>query len=149
VISVGASISNTGIADYSNYGSFVDVYAPGNTLALTKVGNLISIWGTSPAAVLVSALAGLIWKENPDFTTEQVRDTITCEANTTSISSGDKTGRLINCLAAIQFTQQCLTDTTKTEALIELDEIGNCLSQNTNSQPVDTSGSLLPSLRIW
>lgn len=61
----------------SNYGSHVNVVAPGNFIyGLDNVSNTAagSYWGgTSQATPLVSAIASLVWAQNPSLTPNQVR----------------------------------------------------------------------------
>jgi len=141
VISVGATVSNAGIADYSNYGSLVSVYAPGNMVALNSYGKWWSIWGTSGAAVVVSSLAGLIWADNPNLKPDQVRDIIS--STTTAIGTGDKSGKLINALAALQFVQQS-ADMAKNQNLLGANEIGRAALQTTSQ----TAGSGLYNISV-
>ena len=85
VIAVGATDKNGIKAGFSNYGSDLDVVAPGVDIPTTdrEVGgyNLTSEYflnfgGTSAAAPHVAALAALLFGINPDFTSTQVRDII-------------------------------------------------------------------------
>jgi len=58
----------------SNYGTWVDVAAPGTSIFSTIPGNEYSSWGgTSMACPHVAALAGLIASEEPQLTNEEVR----------------------------------------------------------------------------
>ncbi|MBI2039871.1 S8 family serine peptidase [Candidatus Microgenomates bacterium] len=62
VISVAATDSNDQKAGFSNYGTSVDVAAPGSNIYSTKKGNSYDYFsGTSIAAPSVSGLAALIW----------------------------------------------------------------------------------------
>jgi len=65
-----------------NYGSFVDVSAPGVNIWTTDFGGgYVSTQGTSFSAPLVCALAGLIKSVNPSFTRQQVETIITGTAD--------------------------------------------------------------------
>ncbi|MDQ5851073.1 MAG: S8 family peptidase [Chloroflexota bacterium] len=78
VISVAATDENDAHAFFSNYGSYVDIAAPG-----VRIGS--TLWdpdeaeiygeatGTSEAAPFVAGLAGLIWSANPSLTNADVR----------------------------------------------------------------------------
>lgn len=77
VISVGWSTWNDTRANGSNYGPWVDVFAPGEDFLSTELGGTVGIWGgwnqgTSYAAPLVAGLVGLILDVNPQMTPEQV-----------------------------------------------------------------------------
>lgn len=67
LISVGA-ITNSGMrAGYSNYGSRVDIYAPGSGIFNTIPNGYISMNGTSMAAPHVAGVAALIASKYPNL----------------------------------------------------------------------------------
>jgi subtilisin family serine protease len=75
VIAVGATEWNDHKAPYSNYGTWIDVMAPGTSIqsTLPDGGNTYgSLSGTSMACPLVAGLAGLILSVNPTLTPAQV-----------------------------------------------------------------------------
>ncbi len=90
VISVSATADDDTIAYYSNFGYWIDVAAPGgdsgkDTMILSTVpavgtisdpSGYLSIQGTSMAAPYVAGLAGLILKQNPSFTADDVKRAI-------------------------------------------------------------------------
>ncbi|MBE2247441.1 MAG: S8 family serine peptidase [Candidatus Competibacteraceae bacterium] len=68
VISVSATSSNDAKASFSNYGSWIDISAPGHNIYSTYVGNTYgNMSGTSMASPMVSGLAGLMWSLNPSM----------------------------------------------------------------------------------
>lgn len=70
----------------SNYGTWIDVSAPGSNIYTTKRGGgYDSESGTSLAAPFVAGLAGLIKAVNPGLTNQQIMDKI--KANTDNIDS--------------------------------------------------------------
>ncbi|MFC0345321.1 S8 family peptidase [Epilithonimonas hispanica] len=77
IVTVGA-IGNNGIkADFSSFGSKLDVVAPGKNIWSTSPNqNISEDQGTSFAAPYVSGLAALILSVNPCLTGQQVRDII-------------------------------------------------------------------------
>jgi len=77
-ISVGASSESDNLAGFSNFGSSVDLVAPGVNILATKLGNSYRDFsGTSASAPLVSALAALILSRTPELSPESVKGLLT------------------------------------------------------------------------
>jgi serine protease len=79
VIAVGATDQNDVRSTFSNYGSWIDVMAPGNSIYNTLPQNentYGSLSGTSMACPLTAGLAGLVLSLNPNFTSSQVENYI-------------------------------------------------------------------------
>jgi thermitase len=85
-IAVGASDSTNGRAYFSNWGSALDVVAPGVDIFSTFVQSQTGLAsygsgrGTSFATPLVSGLCALIWSHDPSLNNEQVRDILKSRA---------------------------------------------------------------------
>lgn len=78
-IAVAATASNDAKASFSNYGTWVDISAPGNNIYSTLPSNAYgNMSGTSMACPLVAGLAGLMLSLNPMMTPANVR---TCIVN--------------------------------------------------------------------
>ncbi|TLS36426.1 S8 family peptidase [Pseudalkalibacillus caeni] len=87
VLSVAAVDANKNRAAFSNFGSTVDIAAPGVNIASTFVDHqYAALSGTSMASPHVAALAGLIRSYNPDLSNREVMDLI----KQTSDDLGDK-----------------------------------------------------------
>lgn len=77
VIAVGATDQNDDRAYFSNYGSWIDVSAPGVEIYSTLFDDTYDSWqGTSMSTPFVAGLAGLILSKNPNFTNEEVRNVL-------------------------------------------------------------------------
>ena len=75
VIVVGASDQNDARASFSNYGTLVDVFAPGVGIVTTSragTASYSSVSGTSFACPITAGLCALIWSRNPSLTPAEV-----------------------------------------------------------------------------
>ena len=82
VISVGASDRNDGLAGFSNYGSSVDLLAPGVEMISTAPGGGYSaLNGTSFSAPLVSGVAALLLSARPEYGPQTLRNVLISTAD--------------------------------------------------------------------
>ena len=96
VMACGATNSEDGRWDDgmlgSNYGSAIDIYAPGGKVVTTWVweDSLYTDFfsGTSFAAPAISGLAALIWSVHPEWTNQELWDKIIESADTITIDKG-------------------------------------------------------------
>ncbi|MFQ5676588.1 MAG: S8 family serine peptidase, partial [bacterium] len=104
-ISVGATSQDDNLAGFSNFGSSVDVVAPGVNILATKRGNGYGGFsGTSASAPFVSALAALVLSKTPELLPESVKGLITSTADDLGATGWDNlfaSGR-INAFNAVQ-----------------------------------------------
>ncbi|MDR2911008.1 MAG: S8 family serine peptidase [Bacteroidales bacterium] len=102
VIAVGAVDQNGNRAGFSNYGSALDVVAPGvNILSTTLNGDYYSDSGTSFAAPQVSGIAALMLSVNSNLTRQQVTDAIINTANLYPSRNNEYGYGLVNASAAV------------------------------------------------
>ncbi|HTL83258.1 MAG TPA: S8 family serine peptidase [Bacteroidia bacterium] len=94
-IAVAATNSNDTKASFSNYGSWVDISAPGNnifsTLPSNQYGNMS---GTSMACPLVAGLCGLMLSLNPSLTPTDVRNCLSSSAVNINAMNSSYIGQL-------------------------------------------------------
>lgn len=78
ILAVGAINRNASRSSFSNYGTALDIVAPGEDLCSTTTGSsyTYSISGTSFACPQVAAVAALILSVNPNLTQKQVSEII-------------------------------------------------------------------------
>jgi len=89
VIGVGATDHNDSRAGFSNYGSWVDVAAPGVNIYSTLFNDTYASWmGTSMSTPQVAALAALILSKNPLLNQDEVRTII--RSTTDDVNSSKK-----------------------------------------------------------
>ncbi|HLP14085.1 MAG TPA: S8 family serine peptidase [Flavobacteriales bacterium] len=82
VIAVAATSSSDAKASFSNYGTWVDISAPGNNIYSTTVGaSYGNKSGTSMASPMVAGLAGLMLSLNPALTNVDIRNCLTSSAD--------------------------------------------------------------------
>ncbi|MEM7324842.1 MAG: S8 family serine peptidase, partial [Actinomycetota bacterium] len=74
VITVGASNADETKASYSNYGTPVELFAPGSLILSTVPGGYSFMSGTSMAAPMVAGIAANVLAANPGLAAPAVRD---------------------------------------------------------------------------
>jgi len=102
VLSVAATDRNDRKASFTNFGSTVDISAPGVGIYTTSYDNAyFSVNGTSFSSPITAGAAALVWSKNPSWTAVQVMEQLRVSAdavalytaNTTSVNQLGK-GRL-------------------------------------------------------
>lgn len=104
IVCVGSTTGHDGLSDFSNYGTGVDVLAPGHgilSLARTSTGS--ATWwmsGTSMATPHVAGTAALVYSLRPDASAEWVRQRLMATALTLPTLDGKSgSGRLRSAVA--------------------------------------------------
>jgi subtilisin family serine protease len=108
-LSVAATTDSDQRYSWSNFGSWVDVAAPGCNVASQRGGGIVRFCGTSSAAPIVAGLAALARSAFPDASAESVEGAI--EQTTTGVGSMVRYGRIdaartLATLAPAQTTQR-------------------------------------------
>ena len=80
-ITVGASTPDDYRADFSNYGSCLDIFAPGQLITSTVMGSSFATWsGTSMASPHVAGAAAILWSLHPEWTASEVSSSLIATA---------------------------------------------------------------------
>ncbi|MFC5532146.1 S8 family peptidase [Cohnella yongneupensis] len=75
VLAVAATDPDESRAEYSNFGDYIDIAAPGTSIPSTYPGSrYAALSGTSMASPHVAALASLVKSVNPKLTNEEIMD---------------------------------------------------------------------------
>lgn len=89
VMAVGATCDDDSRQTASNYGSNVDIFAPGWFILTTShTGEWVMAGWTSVAAPHISGLAALIQQKHPEYTNQQVWDAIINGADSITLDVG-------------------------------------------------------------
>jgi PKD repeat protein len=95
VISVAATSSNDAKASFSNYGSWIDVSAPGNNIYSTTVSNTYgNKSGTSMASPMVAGLAALMKSLNPTMPNADIINCLLSTADNINAQNPSYIGQL-------------------------------------------------------
>lgn len=103
VIAVAATTPGDQRADFSNYGEYTTVSAPGTEIWSgfpNPAEQYKYLQGTSMASPHVAGVVGLIKTLEPDYTFEQVRDLLVSTGE--SLSTDEPIGPMINAQAAVE-----------------------------------------------
>jgi subtilisin family serine protease len=95
VISVGASTRTDTRASFSNYGTSVDVFAPGQSILSTLPGNRYgSLSGTSMATPQVAGALALLWGQNPTLSANSISQALINSTDNVLRASNSTHGRI-------------------------------------------------------
>jgi thermitase len=73
VVAVGATDSNDNLASFSNYGSYIDLTAPGVNIMTTTAGSGYGgVSGTSFSSPIAAGVAALVLSRNPSLSAQQL-----------------------------------------------------------------------------
>lgn len=150
VVGVSASTETNTKASFSNYGSYVDIAAPGtNILSTTFDGGYGYKQGTSMASPFVAGAAALVWSQRPALTPgqlEQVLESSALDIGTTGKDQYFGYG-LVNVLGAL--TQQADTSPIGLTIVGDTPDAFLPLGTNTNKITFTLNESGYVTLKIY
>jgi subtilisin family serine protease len=95
-LAVAASTTADHRSSYSNYGSWVDLCAPGDNIVTTSVDNFYeNVDGTSIACPIAAGIAALVWAAHPTWNNTQLKQVIlsTCDSMPDPLYTQNKLGK--------------------------------------------------------
>lgn len=113
VIAVASTEQNDTKSDFSNYGTWVDISAPGRAIRSTLVGSTPygNLDGTSMATPLVAGLAGLMKSHNKYATNAQLQQCLLSSADDISSQNPSYTGKIGSGRINAEKALQCMNAT--------------------------------------
>jgi len=111
VISVASTTTTDGKSSFSNYGSWIDVSAPGSAIRSTYISSsgqntYANLQGTSMASPLVAGLCGLMLSHNPNMTRAQLETCLYSSTDPVTSNIGEMGAGRINAYKALQCVAQ-------------------------------------------
>lgn len=134
VITVSATTSGDTRASFSNYGSYVDLAAPGYSIYTTSKTGYGSVSGTSFSSPLAASVATLLFSAYPTSSNYQIEQALLKGAKDLGQTGWDVYygwGR-VDALGAIQQMGQPFVDTTPPSVLIQQPPNNQTVEFNTN-----------------
>ena len=115
VLAISATTGSDTLSSYSNYGTWVDLSAPGDSILTTTTGgSYTSASGTSFASPIVAGVAGLVWAERPGLSNSALVNLLEQNADDLGAAGYDQYfgwGR-INAYKAVNAALNMTSDTT-------------------------------------
>lgn len=139
VIAVGATINTSDMrAIYSNYGSRIDIYAPGNDAPQPSIANdtdytSIRRNGTSFSAPLVAGVAALYLETNPDGSNNTIKDAFKRNATRSVVTSNVPTFPPLADMLYSNFKINVVTSAAAYKRVIAPDSIAAIFGENLNA----------------
>ncbi len=117
-LSVGSTTTSDARSSFSNYGSTVDIAAPGSDILSTTEKTYKKLSGTSMASPHVAAGAAVLLGKNPALTNKQLREILSSTGDTVSgfSNSAVKRMNLVKALAEVGSTAPTVPTPSDTES---------------------------------
>lgn len=146
VIAVASSTTNDTKSNFSNFGTWIDITAPGSNIRSLEPFNRYSVKsGTSMASPLVAGLLGLMKSVNPMLTRDQLINCLYSSADNINQQNQGYIGQLgagrINALQALQCVET-LSNTPPQPSLISDFSEGVCPGSTVTFSASSTAGMI-------
>jgi serine protease len=154
VISVASTTTNDAKSNFSNYGNWIDISAPGSAIYSTYfTGNYnpgyANLQGTSMASPMVAGLCALVKSVNPQMTQTQITNCVLSTADNINGVNGNFIGQLgagrINAYQAVLCAQTTIN--TPPVPVIQADNTVRC--PGASVQFFGSSIAGLPNSYLW
>ncbi|MCF8255953.1 MAG: S8 family serine peptidase [Flavobacteriales bacterium] len=154
VISVASTTTNDAKSSFSNYGSWIDISAPGSSIRSTYFNSSYSptyanLDGTSMASPMVAGLCGLVKSVNPQMTRTQIENCVLSTADNINAVNSSYIGQLgagrINAYQAVLCAQTTIN--APPIAVIQTDNPLRCPGANVQFYGSSIGG--LPNSYQW
>lgn len=117
-LTVSASNQSDAVPTFSNFGSCVDVFAPGTDItSLSLLGPPIQLSGTSMAAPAATGVAAVLWEANPSATPAQIREVIVGSATSGALQLTNAQSNSPNLLLYVDSQKPSLSVPSKVKKL--------------------------------
>lgn len=112
VIAVASTNSSDAKSSFSNYGTWIDIAAPGSNIFSTTVSSSYgNMSGTSMASPMVAGLVGLMWSLNPGLPRASIINCLTSTATNINAQNPNYSGQLGSGRINAQAAMQCVAAT--------------------------------------
>ncbi|MBQ6707744.1 MAG: S8 family serine peptidase [Clostridia bacterium] len=122
IMVVGSMNSGGSQAASSNYGTHVDLAAPGVSIYSTVIDTYKNMSGTSMSSPLVTAILGVVWSVNPKLTGAEVAEIVKTTASSYRSAYPSVTGQTALPVPNLYTAVQAAIATLPTTDFSELDE---------------------------
>jgi len=115
VITVGSTDKHDRRSGFSNYGSRIDIFAPGTNIMSADTNSYTAgttMSGTSMACPAVAGAAALLLSNNPTLLAKAVRDTLVQNATRDAVADAKKIGKSISLCGRKERPGPCDNTTT-------------------------------------
>ena len=146
VLTVVATTSTDALASFSDYGSDIDVAAPGSGIYTTNRGGVYGSWsGTSFSAPVTAGIAALVIAANPALTGAQAQDIVKTSADDLGATGWDATygwGRVNAASAVAMATASVLPPDTTAPAVSITSPSGDATVFGTSTVTVNATDAV-------